>query len=192
MRTPWLISSLMLVLLVAFRCLGAAFPLELANFSPLPALFLCAVIALRGASCWIVPVVAWVLSAPIANLMQGYPAFAHFGSTLIPLATLAVIALAARPLRGKLGPAGLLGAGLVAALLFHLVTNGIAWLADPRYAKTATGLVQSLWTGLPGDPLPSWVFLRNLAVANLVFTALLLLARPLPSSPWRDALAAGR
>lgn len=64
-----------------------------------------------------------------------------------------------------------------AALVFHLITNGVAWLADPRYAKSLTGLWQSTWAGAPGDILPSWVFLRNLAAANVLFTGLVLLAR---------------
>jgi hypothetical protein len=65
---------------------------------------------------------------------------------------------------------------VAATLVFHLITNSAAWLADPRYAKSLVGLWQSLWTGAPGDALPSWVFLRNLAVANLIFTAAHLLA----------------
>jgi hypothetical protein len=65
---------------------------------------------------------------------------------------------------------------VAATLVFHLITNSAAWLADPRYAKSLIGLWQSLWTGAPGDVLPSWVFLRNLGVANLIFTGAHLLA----------------
>ena len=68
--------------------------------------------------------------------------------------------------------------GLVAALLFHLVTNTAVWLADPLYAKSGEGLWQALWSGRPTDAMPTWIFLRNLAGANLLFTALFLLARP--------------
>ena len=66
---------------------------------------------------------------------------------------------------------------MAAALTFHLITNGAAWLGDPRYAKTLTGLAQSFWTGAPGDVLPSWVFLRNLTAANVLFTGLFLASR---------------
>jgi len=66
---------------------------------------------------------------------------------------------------------------VAAALMFHLITNGAAWIGDPRYAKTPDGLIQSLWTGPAGSALPSWVFLRNMMAANLLFTAIFLSTR---------------
>jgi len=71
----------------------------------------------------------------------------------------------------------LLGGAVAAALVFHLMTNGAAWIASPLYPKSPLGLWQSLWAGPVGSPVPSWVFLRNLMAANLIFTAVLLLAR---------------
>jgi hypothetical protein len=44
------------------------------------------------------------------------------------------------------------------------------------YPKTIEGLWQSVWSGPIGYG-PSWIFLRNLAAANLIFTAVFLLAR---------------
>jgi hypothetical protein len=66
----------------------------------------------------------------------------------------------------------LLLGSVFSAVVFHLVTNGAAWLGDPMYAKSLTGLWQSLWSGPSGSPLPSWIFLRNLAAANLLFTGI--------------------
>ena len=66
-------------------------------------------------------------------------------------------------------------------MAFHVITCGGAWLTDPLYAKTLEGLYQSVWTGpvIDGQPsaLPSWVFLRNLTAANVLFTGLFLLAQ---------------
>lgn len=178
MQRPWIPVLVLTLLLVAFRCLGAAFSEELPNFQPLPALFLCSMVFLRGAKAWALPVLAWLASNPIASMLQGYYPFASGGGTSLAFLTvLGITALAAGPLRKSPSPALMLGAGVLTALLFHLVTNTFIWAVDPTYAKSLEGLWQSLWTGRPIDALPSWIFLRNLAAANVLFTALFLLAR---------------
>ena len=75
------------------------------------------------------------------------------------------------------GFALLIGGSLAAALAFHAITNGAAWIGSPLYPKTAEGLWQSLWTGPVGSTIPSWVFLRNMACANMLFTAIFVSAR---------------
>ena len=178
MQRPWIPVLVLALLLVGFRCLGAAFSQELPNFQPLPALFLCSFVFLRGMKAWALPVVAWLVSNPIASMLQGYHPFASGGGTALAFLTvLGITALAAGPLRKSPSPALMLAAGVVSALLFHLVTNTFIWAADPTYAKSLEGLWKSLWTGRSIDALPSWVFLRNLAAANVLFTALFLLAR---------------
>lgn len=178
MRSSRLAALLLLGLLVAFRCLGAAFTEQLPNFNPLLALLLCSVVFLRGPMAWGLPVAAWILSNPLASWLQGYPPFGEWGPVLTALASLALIGLAALALRRRASVPAVLAGSLAAALLFHGLTGVAAWLADPRYARTGVGLYQALWAGLPGDALPTWAFLRNLAAANLAFTALFLLARP--------------
>ena len=176
MQRPWIPALVLLALLIAFRCLGAAFSHEMPNFQPLPALFLCSIVFLRGTKAWALPVAAWLISNPLASMLQGYPPFAHGGVTMAFLALL-LTGVLALPLRKSPSPTLVLGGGLVAALLFHLVTNTAVWLVDPGYAKSGEGLWQALWSGRPIDPMPTWIFLRNLLVANGVFTALFLLAR---------------
>ncbi|MEK7954097.1 DUF6580 family putative transport protein [Luteolibacter soli] len=176
MQRPWIPALVLLALLIAFRCLGAAFSHEMPNFQPLPALFLCSIVFLRGTKAWALPVAAWLVSNPLASLLQGYSPFAHGGVTVAFLALL-LTGVMALPLRKSPSPALVLGGGVLAALLFHLLTNTAVWLADPGYAKTAESLWQALWSGRPTDPMPTWIFLRNLVVANTVFTALFLLAR---------------
>lgn len=178
MQRPRSSALLLLALLVGFRALGAAFSHELPNFQPLPALFLCSIVFLRGTKAWALPVIAWLLSNPLANALQGYNPFEAGGGVIVAFLALLLTGAMALPFRRSPSAALLISGGLFAALLFHLVTNAAVWLADPLYAKSATGLWQALWSGRPTDAMPSWVFLRNLAGANLLFTALFLLARP--------------
>jgi len=167
---------LILGLLVVFRALGAAFPETMPNFQPLAALFFCGALLATGWRGFVIPLIAWAISYPLPLLFQGNSPVADplvFGTTLIAFAVTFFIgkSLATRSL-----PTLLLGS-LTAAISFHLITNGSAWLFDPRYAKTAAGFCQALWLGAPGDVIPTWAFLRNFAAANLLFTAILLSAR---------------
>jgi hypothetical protein len=192
MQRPWLPALILVCLLVGFRALGAAFPQELPNFQPLPALFLCSVVFLGGSKAWALPVVAWLVSNPLASWLQGYSPIEAGGGVIVAfLALLATAGLGLR-LRGNPSPALMLGGGLAAALLFHLVTNTAVWLADPLHAKSAKGLWQALWSGRPDDLMPTWIFFRNLASANVLFTALFLLARPSWAPADRLIPAAGR
>ena len=88
-----------------------------------------------------------------------------------------ILGLLALPLRKQPNLPVMLGAGIVAGILFHLVTGLVGWLAYPLYPKNLIGLEQSLWSGPANSPIPSWVFLRNLVCANLLFTGIFVLAR---------------
>ena len=191
MQRPWIPALVLVVLLVGFRALGAAFSHDLPNFQPLPALFLCSIVFLRGTKAWALPVAAWLISNPIASALQGYAPFEAWGGVVVAFLALLATGALALPLRKVPSPALMLAGGLVAGVLFHLMTNTAAWIADPTYAKSLEGLWQALWSGRPGDPMPTWVFLRNLAAANLLFTALFLLARRswLPAEKPAPALA---
>ena len=177
MQRPWIPALVLVVLLVGFRALGAAFSHDLPNFQPLPALFLCSIVFLRGTKAWALPVAAWLISNPNASALQGYAPFEAWGGVVVAFLALLATGALALPLRKVPSPALMLAGGLVAGVLFHLVTNTAAWIADPTYAKSLEGLWQALWSGRPADPMPTWIFLRNLAAANLLFTALFLLAR---------------
>ena len=180
MHKPWIAGLLLVALLIAFRCLGAVYADVLPNFSPLPALFICSVVFFRGKQAWLLPIAimsAWLISSPIVSILQGYSAFGSIAPILTAFIALLAIGFLALPLRKHRSAPVILGAGLVAAVIFHLFTGVAAWLGDPRYLKTAGGLVQALWTGSPIDVLPSWAFLRNLAAANILFTTIFLAAR---------------
>lgn len=158
-------------LLIAFRVLGSAFPETLPNFQPLAALFFCGALLATGWRGYAIPLGVWALTFPLGVGHTSSPAV-----FLTTLAALAAIFFLGKALSNR-GMTTLLLGSVAASVTFHLITNGAAWLGDPRYAKTLTGLWQSLWTGAPGDVLPTWVFLRNLTAANLIFTAVFLAAR---------------
>jgi hypothetical protein len=162
---------LIIGLLIAFRVLGSVFPENLPNFQPLAALFFCGALLATGWRGFAIPLGVWALTFPLG--------IGHTSSPAVFLTTLLALTLVfflGKSLSKRGMPTLLLGS-VASAMLFHLVTNGAAWIGDPRYAKSLLGLWQSLWTGAPGDVLPSWVFLRNLAAANLIFTGVFLAAR---------------
>ncbi|MBK1814874.1 hypothetical protein JIN84_04560 [Luteolibacter yonseiensis] len=158
--------GLIVGLLIAFRLLGSALPESQPNFQPLAALFFCGAMLASGWRGFAIPFGIWAVTyffakGPVTDL----PIFA---TTL--LAYVAVFFMG-KALSGQSFPK-LLAGSLASAVIFHLITNGAAWIGDPMYEKSLTGLWQSLWTGPTGSTIPSWVFLRNFAAANVLFTAI--------------------
>ena len=72
-------------------------------------------------------------------------------------------------------PATVLGVVAANSLLFYVVTNSVSWFTEPAYAKTSAGWVQALTVGVPGYP-PTWTFLRNSLVSDLLFAGVFLAA----------------
>lgn len=168
--------ALIIALLIAFRILGSMYPESIPNFQPLAALFFCGVFIAKGWRSWAIPLAAWLLTYPAPALIAGNTAWMG-APTLIGTA----IGFAATYFIGKSlmqrGIGTLLLGSVAAALAFHAITNGIAWAMSPMYPKNFTGIIQSLWTGPTGSPIPSWVFLRNMAAANVLFSGIFLSAR---------------
>ncbi|MEX1049131.1 MAG: DUF6580 family putative transport protein [Akkermansiaceae bacterium] len=158
-------------LLVAFRVLGSVLPETQPNFQPLVALFFCGALLAPGWRGYAIPFGIWGITYPLGiGPVSSAPIF------LTTLLALGAIFLIGHSLAKRGLPVLLLGAA-GSAVVFHLITNGAAWIGSPLYAKSLTGLWQSLWTGPLGATIPSWVFLRNLAAANVLFTALFVLAQ---------------
>jgi uncharacterized membrane protein YeaQ/YmgE (transglycosylase-associated protein family) len=172
--------ALFTLLVIIFRCIGSAFPESLPNFQPLSALFFCGAIMAKDWRAWALPVAAWLVTYPVPNYFFGD--FSYQWETFITTAVaFAVVFYFGKSMAPKHIATTLAGA-VVAALMFHLITNLAAWIGSPLYPKNLQGIVQSLWTGPVGSPIPSWVFLRNMMAANLIFTAIFLSARfALPS-----------
>lgn len=163
--------GLIVGLLIAFRVLGSLLPESQPNFQPLAALFFCGALLAPGWRGFAIPFGIWAITYPLGT--GPVSSFPIFITTLLALAATFFLG---KSLSTRGIPTLLLGS-LAAAGVFHLITNGAAWLGDPMYEKSLTGLWQSVWTGPPGSALPSWLFLRNLAAANVLFTAIFAVAQ---------------
>jgi hypothetical protein len=162
---------LLIGLMVLFRTLGSVMPETQPNFQPLVALFFCGALLAPGWLGFALPFGVWAITYPL-----GVGPVSDASIFLTTLFALSVMFFMGKAVSKSSIPTILIGS-LVASLSFHLITNGIAWLADPMYQKSLTGLWQSLWTGPVGSTLPSWVFLRNLSAANLLFTSIFVCAQ---------------
>lgn len=151
-------------LLIVFRIFGAALPESQPNFQPLAALFFCGAMLAPGWRGLAIPLGIWMITLPFGSSYD-LPALLTALAGLVSMYLLGT-AFACRRL------AMILIGSLMAAVVFHLMTNGAAWIGSPLYAKDLHGLWQSLWTGPAVSEIPSWVFLRNLAAANLLFTGI--------------------
>lgn len=166
---------LIVALLIAFRVAGAWFPETLPNFSPLAAVFFCGALLAPGWRGLAIPLGIWAVTFPLGVGHTANPM--DFATTLTALVT---VFFFGKALANHKAPTLLIGSAL-SAVAFHFITCSGSWMTDPLYAKTAEGLYQSVWSGpiIDGQPsaLPSWVFLRNLTSANVLFTGLFLLAQ---------------
>lgn len=164
--TRYLPLCLIAGLLIAFRVLGSVLPESQPNFQPLVALFFCGALLARGWRGFAIPAGIWAVTYPFGIGPVSSPAI--FLTTLLALVATFFLGKA---LSNRRLPTLLLGS-LAAAVVFHLITNTAAWIGDPMYAKSLTGFWQSVWVGPTGSTIPSWIFLRNLAAANVLFTAI--------------------
>lgn len=176
MNSRWLPLILVAVLLIVFRVVGSIFSETLPNFQPLAALFFCGFLLAPGWRGFVWPAAIYFLTYPLPAMLQGRMDWLTPGVMIVSLAAFAAMFFLGRAIRPERAVT-LLGGAAAAAVVFHLITNGAAWIASPLYPKTPLGLWQSLWLGPVGSPIPSWVFLKNLMAANLLFTAILVVAR---------------
>lgn len=168
----WLLFGALLVLLVAFRLVGAW--QGWMNVSPLPVLVLLSLVCFHGRERWLLPLAAWVVSDPLLNLFYDQPLLVwdHLGLLMGIAATTVLVPWMKASFTWLRACAG----AVLAAVLFYAVTNAIAFFALPEfYARTWEGFWQAQWTG-PVGLGPTWIFLRNACAANLLFTVLFLLA----------------
>jgi hypothetical protein len=77
---------------------------------------------------------------------------------------------------------GLLSGGILGAILFYLITNTAAWLANPEYTKDLAGWIRALTTGTSGHPT-TLEFFRNTLTSGGLFTGLFAGAMKLSEAP---------
>lgn len=178
----------LVLLLIGFRVLGALWPAA-ANFQPMTAVFFCGMAFMGWRIMW-VPVLAWFVTLPLTNGMQGFGWSAQMYVALTGLALTVGVGCFFRQQRGLLP---LLGGAAACAILAFFVMNCFSWMSLPDYPKTLAGFVQAQWTGAAHHTQPTWIFLRNPLIANLLFTGLFVLGQQrlgAVSVPLRDTAPA--
>jgi len=102
----------------------------------------------------------------------------------------AVIGCLGLLLQGRASLKTLLPASLAASLIFYVATNTVSWMFDPAYAKNVAGFIQAQTTGHPAyAATPTWMFFRNTALSDLLFTALFVACMHLGRSSERSRAA---
>ncbi len=141
------------------------------NFSPIAALALCGAFAMPK---------RWAIAFPLLALFFSDLALnAYYGAELlggwlwVRYAALALLTFVGFQIHRRFdlrqAAFALLPASLAGSVFFYLVTNTASWIAQPAYAKTLAGWVQSLTVGLPGFA-PTWMFFRSSLLSDLLFT----------------------
>jgi hypothetical protein len=140
------------------------------NFSAAYALLFCAGVYFPGRFAWWLPLGTMLLSDILMNVLFYHTDPVGFYMLVNYLVYAAIVRLG-RWFSPRTGWWWLLSGGLLGAILFYLVTNTLAWLQIPVYAKTLAGWFQALTTGVPGYP-PTWQFFRNTLLSSGLFTGL--------------------
>ncbi len=115
-----------------------------------------------------VPLLAMLLSDLVLGLHSTL-AFVYAGVALTTMIGMG--------LRGRARPLPAIGAALLAAVLFYLLTNFGVWLTGTMYPHTLEGLMAAYAAGLP--------FLRNSLLGDVFWTAVLFGGFQALSQHWR-------
>ena len=188
-----MIPAFLLVLIaVAYRVVMGPFvqfeSMWLANFAPLAAIALCSAAYFPVKYKLVVPLGLLFLSDIILNM--------HYGASLLsPLIVgryLALIAICCIgiALQNRASLKTLLPASIVGSLLLYVVANTFSWLSDPGYTKNLAGFIQAQTLGLPAySATPTWMFLRNSLLSDLIFTSLFVFCVQFGRNPERARAA---
>jgi hypothetical protein len=173
------------------------------NFSAAYALMFCAGVFFTGRMAWWLPLATMFVTDVALNfyywLGLGYEVWKPLNvvyQSFNYVVYVAIILLGKR-FKPTASFLGLLGGGVLGALLFYLVTNTASWLLNPfnnpDYPKTLIGWIKALTTGTHGWP-HTWEFFRNTLMSGGLFTALFVASAKLttPSESPADKEAGAR
>lgn len=150
------------------------------NFSAAYAIAFCAGVYLVGRTAWWLPLgvlLATDIGLNLYYLSKGYDVFQ------LPMLRYQIFVYAGYGLLIWLGKRfkpsssflGLLGGGILGALLFYFITNTAAWFfnpfGNPEYSKTFMGWIVALTKGTAGWP-EAWQFFRNTLMSGGLFTSI--------------------
>jgi hypothetical protein len=170
------------------------------NFSVAYAFAFCAGVYFRGAMVW------WLtLGVMLATDIALNCYYASHGINVWDLADLenlffnyaayAVLIFLGRRFKPQSSFIGLLGGGLLGAILFYFITNTASWLFNPfhnpEYTKNLAGWIIALTKGTGGYP-STWEFFRNTLLSGGLFTALFAAAEKLTAESPAEKTAGAR
>jgi hypothetical protein len=166
------VAILLIVIATAYRLLPTM-DLSLSNFSPLMAIAFCGAVYFRNRWMWLVPFIALAVSDYYINWFYAREYGFHWpiSGPIARTACFAAALLLGAWVSRRKSWLWLLNGSLIGALLFYIVTNTQAWMADAFYAKTLAGWWQALTVGHPEFP-PTVLFFRNTLFGDLMFTGL--------------------
>ena len=151
------------------------------NFTPLAAMALFGVYYMKNKwFAFLLPLLAIIFSDVLVNLFVQNE---HTGVWEYFLNPTAYVVYGSLMLVGSLGllmkntkATSIMGFSILGSLIFYLVTNTAAWVTDfgNLYSNDLSGLIQSLWAGIPfyNNEITGSFFLNQLA-GDLFFNALL-------------------
>ncbi len=138
------------------------------NFSPLAAIALFGgAYFMKKSNAILFPLLAlWVSNLMLDNifLSQYYDGFALFANWEVYLAILAIVGMATLVLK-KVTLPRIVGASMLASVLFFIVTNLVVWIQGGLYPLTFGGLTECFTMAIP--------FFRNTFASDLIFSLFL-------------------
>lgn len=146
-----------------------------ANFTPIEGMALFGGARLAGWQAYAIPLIAMVITDPIASWMAGYPAYSKM--TPIVYACLAINVFLGRALLKNSQSILRIGSvSVLASTIFFVLTNFFVWVGAPiqLYPHTTAGLIECFVAALP---FFSRTVVGNLFYAGVLFTAYSALAR---------------
>jgi hypothetical protein len=173
-------SILLFILVFALSRIPGMLSQELANFSAAYALAFCAGVYLRGRAAWALPLGAMLITDLGLNLYYSLHGLDVWNPSVLRCQLFNYVAYAGlvwlgRRFKPQGSFLGLLGGGLLGALLFYLITNTASWFfnpfRNPEYTKDLVGWLTALIKGTRGWP-ETWHFFRNTMLSGGLFTSL--------------------
>lgn len=187
-RSQFAIAIALIAFAVGFRFLRLTVFPDLPNFAPLMAIALCGALVLPGTLALAVPLAALVFSDIALNIFYGVAPLAW--GDLVRAGCYGIAVATGLSLRRMNSGTTATFAGVAAnSVIFYVVSNSVAWISQPAYAKSAAGWLQALTVGLPGYP-PTWTFFTWSFVSDMLFTAVFLGALHLVTRESREPAVA--